>query len=339
MLYPLLRPLLFALDPEDAHNFALKSSALFSKFPLLARLAHRFTKCDDAVTLAGLTFPNRVGLAGGMDKNGVAPAAWWACGFGFVELGTVTPRPQIGNDKPRMWRDVKRQALFNRMGFNNDGADAVAERLAKLNYRPPFPIGISIGKNKDTPNERAADDYLAAGEKLAPHADFVTINVSSPNTAGLRALQTAGAMAELVAAVRGVIGGKPLLVKFAPELGGDELKAVLDACLAAGAAGFIGTNTLAATSPTGLPCGESGRPLRELARERVREIRKFIGDDVLLIGCGGIDDGPSATAMIDAGADLIQVYSGLVYKGPFLPAKLARALHHRGHREHRESKD
>ena len=330
MIYRLVRPLLFSLNAEAAHNFALRSTSILSRLSPVVKILHAAVAFDDPVTVAGLTFPNRVGLAGGMDKNGVAPAAWWACGFGFVELGTVTPRPQIGNDKPRMWRDVKRQALFNRMGFNNDGAEAVAARLAKLKFRPPFPIGISIGKNKDTPNERAADDYLAAGETLAPHADFITINVSSPNTVGLRALQTATAMAELVAAVRGVIGGKPLLVKFAPELGGDELKAILEACLSAGAAGFIGTNTLAATSPTGLPCGESGRPLRDLSRERVREIRKFVGDGALLIGCGGIDDGPSATAMIDAGADLIQVYSGLVYRGPFLPAKLARSIHRRG---------
>jgi dihydroorotate dehydrogenase len=326
MPYQLLRPILFSLDAETAHNLALRSTALFSRLPPLARLLHTFTRCDDPVSLAGLTFPNRVGLAGGMDKNGVAPAAWWACGFGFVELGTVTPRPQSGNDQPRMWRDVPRQALFNRMGFNNDGADVVAARLAKLKFRPSFPLGISIGKNKDTPNERAEEDYAVVGEKLAPHADFVTINVSSPNTAGLRALQTAEAMGKLVAGVRGVIGGKPLLVKFSPELGGDELKAVLDACLSAGAVGVIATNTRAATSPTGLPCGESGRPIRELSRERVAEIRKHAGDGVMLIGCGGIDDVPSAAAMIGAGADLIQVYSGLVYKGPFLPAALARGL-------------
>jgi dihydroorotate dehydrogenase len=330
MLYSLLRPILFALDPEDAHNFALKFSALFSKCPPLARLAHRFTKCDDPITLAGLTFPNRVGLAGGMDKNGVAPAAWWAFGFGFVELGTVTPRPQAGNEKPRMWRDVPRRALFNRMGFNNDGADAVATRLAKLRFRPPFPIGVSIGKNKDTPNERAEDDYRIAGEKLAPHADFLTINVSSPNTVGLRALQTADAMGGLVKAVKGVCGAKPLFVKFAPELTGDELKAVLDACLGAGATGIIGTNTLAATSPTGLPCGESGRPLRNIACERVREMRSQVGPGVPLIGVGGIEDGPSSNAMIEAGADLIQIYSALVYKGPFLATKLARNIHRGG---------
>lgn len=318
--------MLFSLSAERAHNLAIRSTALLSHLPPLTKLLHRFTRTDDPFTFGGLTFPNRVGLAGGMDKNGVAPAAWWACGFGFVELGTVTPRPQSGNDPPRMWRDVPRRALFNRMGFNNDGADVVAARLAKLRFRPPFPVGISVGKNKDTPNERAADDYAAAGEKLAPHADFVTINVSSPNTVGLRALQTADAMAKLVTATRAVLGGKPLFVKFAPELAGDELKAVLDACLTAGAVGVIATNTKAATSPTGLPCGESGRPIRELSRGRVAEIRGHTGDGVLLIGVGGIDDVPSAVGMIDAGADLIQVYSGLVYEGPFLPATLARGL-------------
>lgn len=326
MIYSLFRPLLFALDPEVAHNLALRSTAILARLTPLAKLLHAIVAPSDPVTVAGLTFPNRVGLAGGMDKNGVAPAAWWACGFGFVELGTVTPRPQAGNDKPRMWRDVKRRALFNRMGFNNDGADTVAVRLAKLKFRPPFPIGISIGKNKDTPNEHAADDYRIAGEKLAPHADFITINLSSPNTTGLRALQTAGAMGELVAAVRGVIGGKPLFVKFAPELTGDELKAVLDACLGAGATGIIGTNTLAATSPTGLPCGESGRPLREIACERVGEIRKFVGPGIPLIGVGGIEDGSSATAMLNAGADLVQLYSALVFRGPFLAARIAHDI-------------
>lgn len=326
MLYPLLRPLLFSLKAETAHNLAIRSTALFSRVPPLTKLLHRFTRTDDPFAFGGLTFPNRVGLAGGMDKNGVAPAAWWACGFGFVELGTVTPRPQAGNDQPRMWRDVPRRALFNRMGFNNDGANVVAARLARLKFRPPFPIGISIGKNKDTPNERAEEDYAAAGDKLAPHADFVTINVSSPNTIGLRALQTAEAMAKLVAATRAVIGGKPLLVKFAPELAGDELKAVLDACLSAGAVGVIATNTRAATSPTNLPCGESGRPIRDLSRQRVEEIRKHVGAGVLLVGVGGIEDVADATAMIDAGADLIQVYSALVYEGPFLPARLARGL-------------
>ncbi len=332
-MYPLLRPLLFSLDPETAHNLALRSTAILSRLTPLVKLLHNVLAHDDPVTRAGLTFPNRVGLAGGMDKNGVAPAAWWAFGFGFVELGTVTPKPQVGNDKPRMWRDVPRRALFNRMGFNNDGAEAVAQRLAKLTFRPPFPIGISIGKNKDTPNDRAEDDYLIAGEKLAPHADFISINVSSPNTPGLRSLQTAEFMGKLVASVRSVIGGTPLLVKFAPELCGDELKTVLDACLEWGAAGFIATNTLAATSPTGLPCGESGKPLQEIACRRVGEIRKHVGDDVLLIGVGGIEDGHSARAMISAGADLIQIYSALVYKGPFLAAKLARAIHHRGHRD------
>ncbi len=325
-MYPLLRPLLFALDPEAAHNLALRSTSLLSRLTPLAKLLHAAIAPSDTVTVAGLSFPNRVGLAGGMDKNGVAPAAWWAFGFGFVELGTVTPRPQAGNDKPRMWRDVKRRAIFNRMGFNNDGADAVAARLAKLRFRPPFPIGVSVGKNKDTSNERAEDDYRIAAEKLAPHADFLTINVSSPNTAGLRALQTAEAMGGLVKSVKGVGGAKPLFVKFAPELTGDELKAVLDACLAAGATGIIGTNTLAATSPSGLPCGESGRPLRAIACERVNEIRRHVGPGVPLIGVGGIEDGDSARAMLAAGADLIQIYSALVYQGPFLAARLARDL-------------
>ena len=325
MMYRLARPLLFQLDAEDAHNLALRAATQLASRPTLARWLHRFVSPTvTPVTVAGLTFPNRVGLAAGMDKNAVAPLAWWAFGFGFVELGTVTPLSQEGNAPPRMFRRPADRAILNRMGFNNHGADAVALRLSQCS-RPPFPIGISVGKNKDTPNDRAETDYAIAAAKLAPYADFISINVSSPNTVGLRELQTHEAMARLVIAVRAVIGAKPLFVKVAPELTGHDLHAVLDACLANGAAGIIATNTRATTDPNGKPCGESGRPLRELALQRVAEIHERIGTNAALIGCGGIDDIPSARAMIAAGANLIQIYTGLVYEGPFLAAKLARA--------------
>jgi dihydroorotate dehydrogenase len=326
MLYTLARPVLFALDAEHAHNLALRSANLLARVTPAAKLLHAVTRSNTPLTRAGLTFPNRIGLAGGMDKNAVAPAAWWAFGFGFVELGTVTPRPQLGNCQPRMWRDIPRLALFNRMGFNNDGAECVANRLRHLRFRPPFPIGISIGKNATTDNHHAIDDYVSAATTLAPHADFISINVSSPNTKNLRELQDPEPMRKLVSAVRAVIGAKPLLVKVDPDLPTDALLPVLDACLAAGAVGLIATNTKKATSPTGLPCGESGRPLRDISRERVSVIRKHVGDGVLLIGVGGIEDAASARGMIEAGADLLQIYSALVYRGPFLAATLARSV-------------
>ncbi|HEY2785450.1 MAG TPA: quinone-dependent dihydroorotate dehydrogenase [Fimbriiglobus sp.] len=331
MLYPLLfRPLLFQLDPERAHELGLWVARHLSESTLLSNLVHAVTGHSQPICVAGLTFPNPVGLAGGLDKNGVAARAWWAFGFGFVELGTVTPRPQPGNPRPRMYRISERQAIVNRMGFNNEGAAALAARLARTS-RPLFPIGISIGKNATTSLDRAADDYAAAAAVVAPHADFVSVNVSSPNTVGLRGLQNPSDLAQLVAATKAVIGGKPLFVKLAPELDGDSLRRVLDAACGAGAVGIIATNTLAQFDSEGKPLGGlSGPPLREIVLRRVEVSRKHVGDAVAVIGCGGIDDVKSAREMRNAGADLIQIYTGLVYRGPFLPARLARGLHPTG---------
>lgn len=331
MLYRLARPLLFQLDAERAHELGLGVAQFVADHPRLARLVHTTTRgTTNPVRVAGLDFPNRVGLAAGLDKNAVAPLAWWAIGFGFVEIGTVTPRPQPGNPRPRMFRDVRTRAIINRMGFNNDGADAVATRLgkqARTGRRPPIPVGVSVGKNADTPLAEAADDYAAAAARVAPHADFLSVNVSSPNTAGLRSLQTADALRQLVRAVRGVIAGKPLFVKVAPELTGDALAEVVAACVSEGADGVIATNTLATNGEGGRPVGGlSGRPIREIALRRVAEVRRLLGTGPALIGCGGIGDVPSARAMRDAGADLIQLYTGLVYEGPFLPARLARRM-------------
>jgi dihydroorotate dehydrogenase len=327
-----IRPLLFQLDPERAHDLAMTGTTWLSRVPPLCRLVRAFARPKPLpVSALGLTFPNPVGLAGGMDKNAVAPFAWWAFGFGFVELGTVTPVGQGGNEKPRMFRVPGELALINRMGFNNDGAAAMAKRLetqAERGQRPPFPIGVSVGKNKSTPPERTADDYAASAAVVAPHADFLTVNVSSPNTPGLRSLQTPEWLTKLVTAVRAASGPKPVLVKVAPELEGPDLDAALDAVMTAGAAGVIGTNTLACTAPNGEPAGKSGRPLRDIAPQRVAAIRKRIGDAGTVIGCGGIDDVASARRMLDAGANLIQIYTGLVYRGPFLPAAITRGLKH-----------
>jgi dihydroorotate dehydrogenase len=331
MIYRLVRPLLFSLDAERAHELAISVARFLHNRPRLIRLLRWWASVvDQPKTVAGLRFPHVVGLAGGMDKNGVAPMAWWGFGFGFVELGTVTPRPQPGNEKPRMFREPKNHAIINRMGFNNDGAWALRDRLAtqeQRGLRPPIPIGISVGKNKETPAERAANDYRIAAEAVAPVADFLSINISSPNTAGLRSLQTPETVAHLISEVGVVAAGKPIFVKLAPELNGRDLDGVLDGCLSAGAAGIIATNTLAVGENDGRPVGGlSGRPLRELARSRIAAVRKFVGDRVAVIGCGGIDDVDSAKAMLDAGADLLQLYTGLVYEGPFLPAWISRGL-------------
>jgi dihydroorotate dehydrogenase len=332
MIYEsILKPILFQIDPERAHNVALASCRVAARLPLLCDAVRQIVARPNATPLSvlGLRFPNRIGLAGGMDKNGIAPFAWWACGFGFVELGTVTPRPQPGNDKPRMFRFPDENAIVNRMGFNNAGAAALGARLAeqaRRGERPPFPIGVSVGKNRETPPERTAEDYAQATEMVAAEADFISINVSSPNTPGLRALQNAHDLGLLVEAVRAKALGKPVLVKVAPELGGDDLRTVLDAVLAAGAGGIIATNTLSTAVRPELPQGGlSGKPLREISRKKVAEIRKLIGDAVCLIGVGGVDDFGSARAMFDAGANLVQLYTGLVYRGPFLPGRIAAA--------------
>jgi dihydroorotate dehydrogenase len=200
------------------------------------------------------------------------------------------------------------------------------ESQARRGLRPPIPMAVSVGKNKDTPAEQTADDYAAAAAVVAPHADFLTVNVSSPNTPGLRALQTPEWLSRLVTGVRAAGGGKPVLVKVAPELSGADLHAACDAVMAAGAGGLIATNTLGCTAPNGHPAGRSGRPLREIARERVAAVRKWVGDAATVIGCGGIDDAASTQAMLDAGANLIQIYTALVYEGPFLPARITRGL-------------
>jgi dihydroorotate dehydrogenase len=285
---------------------------------------------DDPVEIAGLRFANRIGLAGGMDKDGCAPLAWRAFGFGFLELGTVTPKPQLGNPKPRMFRYPSQSALVNRMGFNNAGAEALARRLARQRHagrRPPIPVGVSIGKNKDTPEERAAEGYFAAAAAVAAEADFLSINISSPNTEGLRNLQTASSVATLLAVVQRAAPGKPVFVKFAPEVATETLVELLDACVAGGAAGAIAGNTRKVGPSDGYETGGlSGRPLRAATVTRVRDIRAHIRDRLAIVGCGGVDDAASAQALLAAGADLVQIYTGLVYRGPWLPAQLSRAL-------------
>jgi dihydroorotate dehydrogenase len=275
-------------------------------------------------------FPNPVGLAAGMDKDGRALPAWPALGFGFIEVGTVTRHPQPGNSTPRLFRLPASQALINRMGFNNAGADALARRLDALG-RLPVPLGISLGKSKLTPLDAAVEDYLYSLRALRRYADYVAVNVSSPNTPGLRSLQDRAALDELLAALRAAAGTTPVLVKVAPDLTDHALGELLEVCTGRGVAGLIATNTT--LSRDGLAGsdgawaaeagGLSGRPLTERAREVVTFIAKHT--DLPVIGVGGILVPPDAQRLLDAGASLVQLYTGLVYSGPALVRAISRA--------------
>jgi dihydroorotate dehydrogenase len=274
-------------------------------------------------------FPNPVGLAAGMDKNGVALPAWPALGFGFVEVGTVTAKPQPGNDKPRLFRLRDSEAVINRMGFNNAGAAALATRLAELGPLG-VPLGISLGKSKVTPLEEAVEDYLTSYNLLHPYADYIAVNVSSPNTPGLRTLQDKSALAALL---RALVGSKPVLVKIAPDLTEPAIAELLEVCLANGAAGVIATNTTlsrdglaAADQPrAGEAGGLSGRPLTERARKIVHFVHQETGGRLPIIGVGGIMEPDDATRMFDAGAALVQLYTGFIYRGPGLVRAAAKA--------------
>jgi dihydroorotate dehydrogenase len=275
----------------------------------------------------GVSFPNPVGLAAGMDKDGRALRSWPALGFGFVEVGTVTWHPQPGNDRPRVFRLVGDEAIVNRMGFNNAGARHLAARLARLARLGPLkvPLGISLGKSKVTPLGDAVEDYLESLRALAPYGDYFAVNVSSPNTPGLRQLQDRTFLGELLEALRGATD-KPLVVKIAPDLTDAALGDLVDVCLARGVAGLIATNTTierpgVSTPETG---GLSGRPLAARAREVVAFVAKESGLPV--IGVGGVLDPDDAARLVDAGASLVQIYSGLVYRGPGLVRAAVRAV-------------
>jgi dihydroorotate dehydrogenase len=335
-----LKPLLFRLSPETAHHLTLLALKFVLAIPGLGRLLHSHYQVKSASLerrLMGLVFPNPVGLAAGFDKDGRHFRAMAALGFGFVELGTVTPREQAGNPRPRLFRLAKDKALINRMGFNNEGATALAQRLRR---RPAgLIVGGNIGKNKDTPNERAIDDYLYCFEQLFPYVDYFSVNVSSPNTPGLRQLQDRAFLAELLEQVQALNrkkqAPKPLLLKIAPDLNETQLDDILDIVRQCGLAGIIATNTtvdranlsenadrVAAIGPGGL----SGRPLRARATEVIRYLRRRAAADLVIIGVGGIASPADAREKIEAGADLIQVYTGLVFEGPALVKKINLAL-------------
>jgi dihydroorotate dehydrogenase len=288
--------------------------------------------------LFGVRFPNPVGLAAGFDKNAVALPAWESLGFGFIEAGTITAKTQPGNPKPRVFRLPEQRALINRMGFNNDGAGVVADRLARLRASgrwPGVPVGINIGKSRVTPVEEAVGDYLVSFERLFPFADYFALNVSSPNTPGLRSLQDRDALDALISAVQtknAGLGNKPVLVKIAPDLEFSQIEEILELAEARGLAGLIATNTTLDHScvPQGRDQqgGLSGAPLRGRSTEIVRFITART--KLPLIAVGGIEDADSALEKLDAGAALIQLYTGFIYRGPALPRGICRALAARG---------
>jgi dihydroorotate dehydrogenase len=328
-----LRPVLFRAyggDAEDVHDRTLAVLAkIGQRRATLTPLAAWSIRHRKPTTVAGIRFPGLVGLAAGMDKDGVAIKTWGSLGFGFVELGTVTAQPQPGNDKPRLFRLPDSRAIINRMGFNNRGAQALADRLAAAgvsrgNMALGIPIGISIGKTKNAPLPEAAEDYLISLRTLAPYADYLAINVSSPNTPGLRSLQDARALSELIAALVSeawqLAAGAPpvpILVKVAPDLTEEALEDVVQVCSEAGAEGLVATNTTLVRDG-----GLSGAPLTERAREVVR----FLAARTTLpiIGVGGIMTRDDGQAMLDAGASLLQIYTGYVYAGPALVYDLNR---------------
>lgn len=338
--YALARPFLFGLDPETAHDLTLDAIARLQHTP--ARCLWAQPRIDDPVTLAGLRFPNRVGLAAGLDKNGRCIDGLGALGFGFIEVGTVTPKAQPGNPKPRMFRLPEARALINRLGFNNDGLDAfVANVRRATRFRAAGGIvGLNIGKNAATPIERAADDYLACLDGVYPHADYVTVNVSSPNTKNLRALQSDEALDALLGALtarRASLARKlrrrvPLFVKIAPDLDDAQIALIAAALKRHGLDGVIATNTTVARDAVKhLPHGDeagglSGAPVFEASNRVIRRLRAELGAGFPIVGVGGVMSGDDARAKLDAGADLVQLYTGFIYGGPPLVTECARSL-------------
>jgi dihydroorotate dehydrogenase len=321
------------IDPERAHHLGFR--AVRAARPVLAR---RRTP-GRPVTTMGLTFPNVLGLAAGFDKNAVGIDALGALGFGHVEVGTVTGEPQPGNEKPRLFRLTADRAVVNRMGFNNDGAEAVAARLAARGRRPAADggpvLGINIGKSKVVPEEEAVRDYEKSARLLAPHADYLVVNVSSPNTPGLRNLQAVEKLEPILHAVRGVAGEVPLLVKIAPDLDDDDVLAVADLATAIELDGIIATNTTIsraglASTPEQVEAagagGLSGPPLNERSSDVLRMLRERVGDSLTLISVGGITTAADARARLDAGADLLQGYTAFIYEGPGWPRRIVKGV-------------
>ena len=334
-----VRPLLFRFDSERIHRLTLDALRIAGENQLgrwVLRVAGDAPRRPAPwAELLGLRFRNRIGLAAGWDKDAAALRGWEALGFGFAEVGTVTPEPQPGNPRPRLFRLVDDEALVNRMGFNNDGAVGLARRvmLARRHLPPDFVIGVNIGRGRETPTERAVDDYVAGARVASPVADYLAINVSSPNTPGLRDLQQPERLLEIVAAIadhgrhRGQL--RPLLVKLSPDLEREEMDALLPALIDAGVAGLIVGNTTTRreglrSAPASEAGGLSGAPLLARTLASVRHARDLVGQGPAIVACGGVFGADDVAAAYEAGADLVQIWTGLVYRGPGLVGDAAR---------------
>jgi len=317
-MYSLIRKLLFQLDAEDAHELAVRQMIALQKIPIVLRAIERYCAPPPSARreVMGLTFPSPIGIAAGFDKNALMMPMLAALGFGFVEVGTVTLRPQPGNPRPRLFRYPEHHALINRLGFNNDGADAVAERLAS--WQRTIPLFVNIGKNRDVPIDAAADDYGACAEKLARYADAVVVNLSSPNTPSLRELQRPEHLERILAAVG------PAIVKIAPDIDDAMLNEICDVCVNR-ARGMICTNTtIDRPFPASEAGGLSGAPLMEPSTSILAKVRQRVGPDFPLIGVGGIFTADDVRAKFAAGAVLVQIYTGFVYEGPLMASRLTR---------------
>lgn len=343
-MYDILRPLLFKLDAETAHRATLYALGVAQR----SNFAHWIAKppADLPTKVFGITFPNPVGLAAGLDKNAEHLDALDALGFGFIEVGTVTPKPQSGNDRPRLFRLPRHEAIINRMGFNNAGVDALVRNVRRSSYHGV--LGINIGKNKDTPNEKAVSDYLLCLTRVYELASYVTVNISSPNTQGLRDLQEEATLRRFISVLREAqerLGSqhgrrKPMLLKIAPDLGEAELDAIAEVLLHTGIDGVVCSNTTidhaaVADDPHGNEVGGlSGKPLFDRSTAVLAGMRRRLQGRVPLIGVGGILDGSDAAEKLEMGASLVQLYSGLIYRGPQLVAECVNEI-----RRQREATD
>ena len=335
-MYPLIRKIFFQCDPEKIHEFTIKSLKNLGGTPL--KWMYKGKVPNKPVEVMGITFPNPVGLAAGLDKNGECINAFDAMGFGFVEIGTVTPRPQPGNEKPRIFRLPEANAVINRMGFNNKGVDYLIEQVRQANFKGV--LGINIGKNKDTPEENAKDDYITCMKKVYNYASYITINISSPNTPGLRNLQYGDSLNALLAAIKAEQKALaqqynkyvPVAVKIAPDLTEEEVNGIAQCLIENEIDGVIATNTtLARDQVAHLEHGNemgglSGQPVREQSTIVIGLLAKALAGKMPIIGVGGIDSAESAQEKIAAGATLVQVYTGFIYQGPDLVRDIVTAL-------------
>lgn len=336
MFYPIAQKIMFACDAERSHNFALGSLKRLAHTPFNALWRQQLP--SKPLTVAGITFDNPLGLAAGLDKNAECIDAFGQMGFGFIEVGTVTPRPQLGNDKPRIFRLPQSEAIINRMGFNNKGVDYLVENVKNASYKGV--LGINIGKNKDTPNEQGKDDYVHCMRKVYAHASYITVNISSPNTPGLRDLQFGDALFDLLQSVKNeqldlqaqYDKYVPLFVKIAPDMDSVAVQQVAETLLKSQMDGVIATNT---TLDRSLVQGQryadeagglSGLPVRDKSTEVLRQLRLAVGTKLPIIGVGGINDAQSAQEKLAAGANLLQVYTGFIYHGPALIKQIVTSL-------------